>query len=138
MSRREMREQVFKLLFRVEFNLPEDMPEQVRLFTEDNEEVPLQKDAEYIQARFNGILEKLPEIDKLLNEHAEGWNTQRMGKVELTVLRLAIYEIVFDKDIPDSVAINEAVEIAKTYGQSASGGFVNAVLAKIAKLDKQA
>lgn len=136
MGRHEQREQVFKLLFRVEFNLPEDMPEQVRLFTEDNEEVPLQKDAEYIQERFAGILEKLPEIDKLLNEHAEGWNTQRMGKVELTVLRLAIYEIMFDKDIPDSVAINEAVEIAKTYGQSASGGFVNAVLAKIAKLDK--
>jgi N utilization substance protein B len=136
MGRHEQREQVFKLLFRVEFNLPEDMPEQVRLFTEDNEEVPLQKDADYIQQRFAGILEKLPEIDKLVNEHAEGWNTQRMGKVELTVLRLAIYEIMFDKDIPDSVAINEAVEIAKTYGQSASGGFVNAVLAKIAKLDK--
>ncbi|MBE5892991.1 MAG: transcription antitermination factor NusB [Lachnospiraceae bacterium] len=136
MGRHEQREQVFKLLFRVEFNLPEDMPEQVRLFTEDNEEVPLQKDADYIQERFSKILEKLPEIDKLLNEHAEGWNTQRMGKVELTVLRLAIYEIVFDEDIPDSVAINEAVEIAKTYGQSASGGFVNAVLAKIAKLDK--
>ena len=136
MGRHEQREQVFKLLFRVEFNLPEDMPEQVRLFTEDNEEVPLQKDAEYIQERFAGILEKLPEIDKLLNEHAEGWNTQRMGKVELTVLRLAIYEIMFDKDIPDRVAINEAGEIAKTYGQSASGGFVNAVLAKIAKLDK--
>ena len=136
MGRHEQREQVFKLLFRVEFNLPEDMPEQVRLFTEDNEEVPLQKDADYIQERFAKILEKLPEIDKLLNEHAEGWNTQRMGKVELTVLRLAIYEIVFDEDIPDSVAINEAVEIAKTYGQSASGGFVNAVLAKIAKLEK--
>jgi N utilization substance protein B len=136
MGRHEQREQVFKLLFRVEFNLPEDMPEQVRLFTEDNEEVPLQKDADYIQQRFAEILEKLPEIDKLVNEHAEGWNTQRMGKVELTVLRLAIYEIMFDKDIPDSVAINEAVEIAKTYGQSASGGFVNAVLAKIAKLDK--
>lgn len=136
MGRHEQREQVFKLLFRVEFNPPEDMQEQVRLFTEDNEEVPLQKDAEYIQARFAGILEKLPEIDKLLNEHADGWNIQRMGKVELTVLRLAIYEIMFDQDIPDSVAINEAVEIAKTYGQSASGGFVNAVLAKIAKLDK--
>ena len=136
MGRHEQREQVFKLLFRVEFNLPEDMPEQVRLITEDNEEVPLQKDADYIQERFAAILEKLPEIDKLLNEHADGWNTQRMGKVELTVLRLAIYEIMFDQDIPDSVAINEAVEIAKTYGQSASGGFVNAVLAKIAKLDK--
>ena len=66
MGRHEQREQVFKLLFRVEFNLPEDMPEQVRLFTEDNEEVPLQKDADYIQQRFAGILEKLPEIDKLV------------------------------------------------------------------------
>ena len=136
MGRHEQREQVFKLLFRVEFNRPEDMAEQVKLFTEDNEEVVLQKDADYIQQRYALIQEKLPEIDKLLNEHAEGWNTERMGKVELTVLRLAIYEIVFDKEIPDSVAINEAVEIAKTYGQAASGGFVNAILGKIAKLDK--
>ena len=136
MGRHEQREQVFKLLFRVEFNQPEEMAEQVRLFTEDNEEVPFQKDVDYIQERFALVQDKLPEIDKLLNEHADGWNTERMGKVELAVLRLAIYEIMFDAQIPDSVAINEAVEIAKTYGQAASGGFVNAILAKIAKLDK--
>ncbi len=134
MGRREQREQVFKLLFRVEFNSPEDMPEQVRLFTEDNEELPLQKDADYVADRFAKVQEKILEIDKLLDEHAEGWGTTRMGKVELTVLRLAVYEIVFDEDIPDSVAINEAVEIAKKYGQETSGGFVNAVLAKIVKL----
>ena len=107
---------------------------QIKLFMEDNEEVTYQKDADYIEARFAKIQEKLPEIDKLLNENTEGWDTARMGKVELTVLRLAVYEIVFDKDIPDSVAINEAVEIAKKYGQENSGGFVNAILAKIVKL----
>ncbi len=136
MGRHEQREQVFKLLFRVEFNTPEDMPEQIKLFTEDNEEVIYQKDAEYIEERFGKINEKLADIDKLLNDNTEGWDTTRMGKVELTVLRLAVYEIVFDEDIPDSVAINEAVEIAKKYGQETSGGFVNAILAKIVKKAK--
>lgn len=136
MGRHEQREQVFKLLFRVGFHTPEDMPEQVKYFVEDNEEVTLQKDAEYIETRFSKIQEKLPEIDKLLNENTEGWDTVRMGKIELTVLRLAAYEIAFDEDIPNSVAINEAVEIAKKYGQETSGGFVNAILAKIAKLSE--
>ena len=134
MGRHEQREQVFKLLFRVEFNAPEDMPEQIKLFIEDNEEVTYQKDADYIEERFSRIQEKLPEIDKLLNDNTDGWNTKRMGKVELAVLRLATFEIAFDKEIPDSVAINEAVEIAKKYGQETSGGFVNAILAKIVKL----
>jgi len=134
MGRHEQREQVFKLLFRVEFNSPEDMPEQTKLFIEDNEEVTYQKDADYIEDRFGKIQEKLPDIDKYINDNTEGWDTTRMGKVELTVLRLAVYEIVFDKEIPNSVAINEAVEIAKKYGQETSGGFVNAILAKIAKL----
>ena len=110
------------------------MPEQTKLFIEDNEEVTYQKDADYIEDRFGKIQEKLPDIDKYINDNTEGWDTTRMGKVELTVLRLAVYEIVFDKEIPNSVAINEAVEIAKKYGQETSGGFVNAILAKIAKL----
>lgn len=134
MGRHEQREQVFKLLFRVEFNSPEDMPEQIKLFIEDNEELTYQKDADYIEERYGRIQEKLPDIDKYINDNTEGWDTTRMGKVELTVLRLAVYEIVFDKEIPNSVAINEAVEIAKKYGQETSGGFVNAILAKIAKL----
>lgn len=134
MKRHEQREQIFKLLFRVEFNSPEDMPEQIRLFLEDKETIVYEKDAAYISDKFQKIQEKIPEIDRLINEHTEGWDTTRMGKVELTVLRLSAYEILFDEDIPDSVAINEAVEIAKTYGQESSGGFVNAILAKIVKL----
>lgn len=133
MGRHEQREQVFKLLFRVEFNSPEEMPEQVKLFLEDTETIFSEKDAEYITGKFEKIQEKMQSIDKLINEHTTGWDTTRMGKVELTVLRVAVYEIVFDEDIPNSVAINEAVEIAKVYGQENSGGFVNAILAKFIK-----
>lgn len=130
MGRHEQREQLFKLLFRVEFNSPEEMPEQVKLFFQDDETEYTEKAMIAIQSKFESVQMKLQEIDALLNERAEGWNTGRMGKVELTVLRIAVYEILFDEDIPDTVAINEAIEIAKQYGQAASGGFVNAVLAK--------
>ncbi len=134
MGRREQREQIFKLLFRVEFNSAEDMPEQVKLFLEDKETIVYEKDAVYISKKFEKIQEKLPEIDRLINEHTEGWDTTRMGKVELTILRLAVYEMRYDEDVPDGVAINEAVEIAKAYGQENAGGFVNAILAKIVKM----
>ena len=75
---------------------------------------------------------KLDEIDAALNEKVQGWNTARMGKVDLTVLRLAVYEIMFDEEIPTGVAINEAVELAKKFGQDSSPAFVNGVLAKFA------
>ena len=133
MRRHEQREQLFKLLFRVEFNSLDQMPEQVKLFFQDDEIEYTEAVVESIQDKYTKIQEKLPEIDGLLNEKAEGWNTERMGKVELAVLRIAVYEILYEEDIPDMVAINEAIEIAKKYGQEASGGFVNAILAKFIK-----
>lgn len=69
----------------------------------------------------------------MINQRAKGWTTQRMAKVDLTILRLAVYEIVFDDDVPTGVAINEAVELAKRFGQEESSGFINGVLAKFAK-----
>lgn len=134
MGRHEQREQVFMLLFQVEFHDPEDMPRQMRLFLEDNEAIATQKDSDYIEERCQTIRERIPELDKLIDDNTEGWDTTRMGKVELTVLRLAVYEMCFDEDIPARVAIDEAVELAKKYGQENSGGFVNAILAKIMKL----
>lgn len=134
MGRHEQREQVFMLLFQVEFHDRESMPRQMRLYLEGNEAIGSQKDADYIEARCQKIREKIPEIDKLIDENTEGWDTGRMGKVELTVLRLAVYELRYDEEIPDGVAIDEAVEIAKKYGQDNSGAFVNAILAKIVKL----
>lgn len=134
MGRHEQREQIFKLLFRVEFNPPEDMGSQVALFFEDGEEAFSEKDISYIQEKFAAVQDKLSELDKLISDKTDGWTTSRMGKIELTILRLGAYEILYDEDVPDSVAINEAVEIAKEYGQDMSGGFVNAILAKIVKL----
>ena len=133
MGRHEQREQLFKLLFRVEFNSVEDMREQVQLFFQDEEIAYTEKAMDAITEKFEKIQEKLPEIDKLIDEKIEGWNTSRMGKVELTVLRIAVFEMMFDDDVPATVAINEAIEIAKVYGQETSGGFVNAVLAKFVK-----
>lgn len=134
MGRHEQREQLFKLLFRVEFNTPNEMPEQVKLFFQDDEVEYTEKVMEAIESRFASIQEKLPQIDAMLNEKVEGWNVERMGKVELTVLRIAVYEMLYDDDVPETVAINEAIEISKKYGQAASGGFVNAVLAKFVKM----
>lgn len=132
MNRRELREQVFKLLFRVEFNDKEEMLQQCALFFEDEENVVPEKDMAYIRGKYERIAEKLPEIDRMINETAKGWSTDRMGKVDLTILRLAVYEIRYDEDVPTGVAINEAVELAKKFGQEGSFAFVNGVLAKFA------
>lgn len=132
MSRRELREQIFKLIFRVEFNDMEEMSEQERLFFEDYELDIKEDDAKYISEKTNRILDKLAEIDAMLNEKAKGWTTERMSKVDLAIFRVAIYEILFDEEVPTNVAINEAVEIAKKFGQEESAGFINGVLAKFA------
>lgn len=132
MSRREMREQLFKLLFRVEFNPREELAQQEALFFEDEENGMALGENAQISGKFNKIIEKLDEIDSALNEKVQGWNTGRMGKVDLTILRLAVYEIMYDEEIPTSVAINEAVELAKKFGQDSSPSFVNGVLAKFA------
>ncbi|MDE6891451.1 MAG: transcription antitermination factor NusB [Lachnospiraceae bacterium] len=132
MGRREVREQVFKLLFRVEFNPREEMAQQEAFFFEDEENMMAQEGCAEVTQKFNKILGKLDDIDKELNSKVQGWNTERMGKVDLTILRLSVYEILYDETIPTRVAINEAVELAKRYGQDSSSAFVNGVLAKFA------
>lgn len=130
MSRREIREQIFKLLFRAEFYKDEELPEQLQLFFEELDKKE-EKDICYIQDKFQQILARLPQIDELINEAAQGWKTSRMGKVDLTLIRLAVYEIKFEEGIPTGVAINEAVELAKSYGTDDSASFVNGILAKM-------
>ena len=132
MGRRELREQIFKLLFRVEFHEKEDMPEQLVLFLEEAEEEMTEQEERYIAGKYKKIKEKLSELDDLLNSRTEKWTTDRIGKAELTILRLAVYEILFDEEVPVGVAINEAVELAKKFGQDSAKAFVNGVLAKFA------
>ena len=129
MSRRELREQIFKMLFRIEFHEGMEMEEQMQLFLEEEEEIS-KEDSEYIRNKYENIVEHLEEIDASVNEKAKGWKTSRMAKEELSLIRLAIYEIQYDEDIPAGVAINEAVELAKKYGADSSPAFINGVLAK--------
>lgn len=142
MKRSELRETIFKLLFMAQFNSQSEMPEQVKLYFESLEEGredacyakgPTEADETYMKEKYDRILEKLPEIDSLLNKTSTGWKTSRMSKVDLTILRLAVYEMNYDEDIPVGVAIDEAVEIAKRFGGDESASFINGILGKIAK-----
>lgn len=134
MKRRELREHIFELLFRVEFNEREEMPEQLRLFFEDLGEADA-KDQAYIEEKYGRIMEKLPEIDALLGETADGWKVSRMGKTDLAILRLAVYEMKFDEDVPVGVAVNEAVELSKKFGGDESPVFINGILGRIGKAE---
>ena len=135
MKRSELREVLFKLLFRAEFNEVSEMPEQMQLyFNTDADDLKIKdSDKEYIIKREEDILSKLSEIDNEISDKATGWTIDRMGKVDLAIIRLAVYEIMFDDEIPLGVSINEAVELAKKYGRDESGSFVNGVLAKFGK-----
>lgn len=131
MTRHELREHVFLLVFRIDFHSYEDMPEQVRLYFEALDEPAEDADAAYIEEKSTAVFSKIEELDAKINEKAESWNTDRMGRVELAIIRLALYEVMFDDSVPTGVAIDEAVELAKKYGQDGSSAFVNGVLSKL-------
>lgn len=147
MTRRQLRECIFKILFKVEFNDIDDIREQMEYtllqviepedYDEDKEQKPLlpmsEPDYIYITDKVYDIINKLPEIDEILTDISEGWSIERMGKTEVSILRLAVYEIKHDDNIPESVAINEAVELSKIYCQDNARSFINGILAKVVK-----
>ena len=127
MKRTEQREHIFKLIFGADFNEESEQGTQTELYLEQIEGAT-EKDMQYISQK----AEKIDEIDTLINEHTTGWKTGRMNKVDLTILRLAVYEMKWDEDVPTGVAINEAVNLAKKYSSEDGASFVNGVLAKLA------
>lgn len=131
MNRREIREQIFKMLFRIEFHEEQELVSQFELSMEESESAT-QQNQTYMEEKCEAILEKLGDIDTMINDAAQGWKTSRMGKVDLTLIRLAVYEMKYEESMPVGVAINEAVELAKKYGTDDSPSFINGVLAKIA------
>ena len=134
MGRSEIREHIFRILFGKEFHSQEELGEQAGLYMDllKTEREVKEADEAYIEEKSKKIEELIPEIDALINEHTTGWKTGRMNKVDLTILRLAVYEIKWDDDIPVKVAINEAVELAKKYSSDEGPAFINGVLAKLA------
>lgn len=90
-------------------------------------------DGGYVERQVRGVIDRLAEIDKLLNDFAPNWNVETMTAIDRNVLRLGAFELKFDESIPSKVAINEAIELGKTFGGEASGKFVNGVLGAILK-----
>lgn len=131
MTRREIREHIFLMLFRKDFHEANELNEQVEMYIAQIEK-PSLEDYAYLTKRFQAVMEHLDEIDTILTEVSSGWKLNRMGKVDLTILRLAVFEMRFDEDVPVKVAINEAVEMAKIFGGDESPSFINGVLAKLA------
>lgn len=130
MTRSEMREHVFKLIFRVPFHDKNELREQIDYYFDDLTDVN-EKDYEYIKNKALLVCELSDELDEKINSVSEGWPVDRIGKAELAIMRLAVYEMLYDDDIPVNVAINEAVELAKSYGSDDNAAsFVNGVLAK--------
>jgi len=131
MSRKTAREVAMKLAF-AELVGGGDTYESV-LEKSGIEETPTDEDRAYAQAVLQGIEEKREEIDALLAQHAIGWRVERMPKVDLSILRVAVYEMLYRDDIPTGVSINEAVELAKVFGGEKSSAFINGMLGAIAR-----
>lgn len=129
MTRREIREQLFVLLFQKEFYGEEEFEEQKESYflTHDIED----NDKAYMLNRLEKICDVMKEIDQTISDHSKGWKIDRIGKEELAILRLAVYEAVYDDDIPVGVAVNEAVELGKKYGADGGAAFINGMLGNI-------
>ncbi len=145
MTRRAIRENIFLIVFKAAFNSREDMEEQIRFSVgrigepeDDPEDIAVteagkvkEEDLAYIDEKSHKILAMIPTLDEKISEISDGWQIGRLGKPELAILRLALYEMLYDEEVPFRVAINEAVELAKKYCNPDASGFINAVLAKV-------
>lgn len=132
MNRTEMRENAFKLIYSLEIQKVENVQEQIDLYFESNN-ITDEEAKKYIANAINGIEEHQEEILKDIETNLkEEWKLSRISKMDLTILKLAIYEIKFT-DVPYKVSINEAVELAKKYGEEKSKNFVNGILASVVK-----
>ena len=135
MTRHEMRECIFCLLFQNEFYTTEEFDEQMGNFLENfhfpEEQEISEKDEQEVRDKVERLLSFLPDIDEKISANAKGWKIDRIAKAELAILRLAVYEALYDDGVPVGVAVNEAVELAKEYGGDNSPSFVNGILGKI-------
>lgn len=129
MSRKIARERAFKILFAIDVgdNTIEEAAEIVIGSLKDEEQ------KSFIFSEVKGVLDNLPNLDKIINKYSEDWTVSRMSSTDRNILRLAVYEILYCQDIPVSVSINEAIENAKKYGDEKSYKFINGLLGSIAK-----
>ena len=127
MNRHKLREETFCLLFLSEFHPRDELGEQMRLFLEERD---MGDQGDYVSEKVADIMAHHDEIDERIESRAENWKLSRMGRVEQALIRLAVYEVLYE-DLPVGIEVNEAVEIAKVYGEETTPGFINGVLAKV-------
>lgn len=130
MSRRDAREAAFMLLYQIEIQKG-DEEAQLRSFIEERE-VPV-GEVEYMTSLFEGVRSMRPDLDAVFSPYLKRWTKERLPKIDLTILRLATYEICHVPDVPDSVAISEAVLLAKKFSSEESRSYINAVLGRLSK-----
>ena len=106
------------------------------MFPEEGQLLLIESEKEELKTRFHAIVEKLPQINERIGQSSEGWKPERMNRVDLSILRLACYEMDYDAEVPQKVAINEAVELAKKYGGDESPRFVNGILSKLVRAEE--
>lgn len=135
MNRRNVRENVIKLLYLKDFHEKEEIEEQNELYFQlfIDPETFSEEDKAVIMEKYDAVIEKLGEIEHTIETAAIGWKLDRFSKIDLSILRMAAYEIIYDEEVPDKVAANEAIEIAKQYGSDSSYSFINGVLSKLIK-----
>ena len=119
-----------KLLYQLEIQ-KEDRDEQIREVLEEN--ALTDNDRKYVMDVVEGVSSNLAYIDKIIDQYSKGWKINRISKVDLSILRLSVYEISFMEDIPFNVSVNEAVELAKKYSGDDSGSFINGILGQVTK-----
>ncbi|NLK86994.1 MAG: transcription antitermination factor NusB [Clostridiaceae bacterium] len=132
MGRRASREMAMKLLYQLEIQ-KDDREAQKERFFEENSLAP--NDKAYINDIIDGVFANNESISNLIEKHSKGWKISRISKIDLSIMRLSIYEICFRSDIPYNVSVNEAVELAKRYSGEEAGSFINGILSKISSID---
>ena len=143
MTRKKVREHLFKMLFLLDFYSREELDSQASRYLEEEvrhngaaegeTEESLEKVCRELDQKYHAVAEHLEEIDQRIEEKSNGWSLKRLAKADITALRLAIYEIRYDENVPAGVAVNEAVELAKLYGTDKSPAFVNGVLGSVVR-----
>lgn len=133
MSRRSARKNAFFLLFQMDFSEAAEYEQVKELFFAEKEEPVEEEEKAFILSEVEGVHENMEKIDEMIAASAKGWDPERMNKVDLAILRLAIFEMKF-AETPVGVAINEAVELAKKFSSDEAPAFINGVLGKAAKL----
>lgn len=133
MTRRKMREHIFRILFSIGFHAENEFEEQYIMYWNVQDDTPTEEEHDEIKEKLKNIKEKISEMDPVIEKCSKGWKLNRIGNADITILRLAIYEMKYDDKVPVKVAINEAVELAKLYGMDNSPGFINGILANVAK-----